>query len=140
MIYSPDYTIQLPEGGEVHLLFNTWAIKKYCEKQGIEMEELLTRLKVKELPDLMLSAAESYARYNKQEFKATDLDACEWMDAMGGFNGPKLAEIVKTFLRRVSGLTEAEYEERVQAATEEKKREVTPLPGDPSINTLQQAV
>jgi hypothetical protein len=104
MVYSPDYTISLAQGKQIPLLFNTWAYKKFCQSIGIELEELLSRLsanqeeqkpiiRFSELTNFFLCAAESYCRYNNQQFTQTDLDACGWVDALGGVTSPKLREM-----------------------------------------------
>jgi hypothetical protein len=102
MTLLPDYTID-----NVNFSFNSYALQKYCNQKGIEMEDLYnmvregTAFKSSELPALLLVAAESYALYNKQPFTFTELDAFGWIDSVGGFNSSKVVDVFKIFAARL---------------------------------------
>src|SRR6476620_8991567 len=106
MNYTPDYQIQT-DGEPVPLLFNSWTFRKYTGIKGIEFEDLLDNVREgrafrsSDLPELFLTAAESYRKFNKQEFTYTELDAYEWIDHMGGFNSVKLMDVYKAFVSKL---------------------------------------
>jgi hypothetical protein len=110
-----DYKIQTP-AGDIPLLFNTWTFRKYSETIGIELEDLLQNLgvskayKASHLPTLLLTAAESYCKFNSKEFTYTDLDACQWVDSFGGFNSEKLKEVYIAFLCKLYNKAPKDFE------------------------------
>lgn len=114
MFYSPDYTIQLPQGKQIPLLFNTWTYKKFTLGLGIELEDFIARLnpdengnrkpliKFSEYPQFFLCAAESFCKYNNQPFTHSDLDSCVWMDTLGGYTSEKLVELTLIAVGRLA--------------------------------------
>lgn len=118
MIFTPDHTIALKSGEQIPLLFNTWAQREYCKRAGIELKDLLASVKTEDLPDVLLVANEAICKYNNMAFSATIMDACLWVDEMGGFNGAALQNVYILFLAKVSGRTEAELLKLAKEATE----------------------
>lgn len=118
MKHTPDYIIK--NGGvKIPLLFNTWAIKRFCVNNKIEVEELLPTLKTRQIDELLAVAHESYQKYNGEEIKEiTDLDTCEWVDHLGGYNGKEMIKLIKIFMLKASGLTEDEFNKRMEIVGE----------------------
>jgi hypothetical protein len=116
MTYTPDYTITLDEGRTVPLLFKTWATKHFCIEQGFEVEEMYGNLKAKQIDAIFLKGHECYCKYNKFPFSATELDACEWVDELGGYNGKGTQEVLEIFLAKSVGKTVEEYRKLIDVS------------------------
>lgn len=101
-----DYTIDV-NGKKIPLLFNTWMFRKFCLLIGIEYEDLLSKVtegqafKFKDVPKLLLIANESYNRSSGIEASYTEDDACDWVDAIGGFNSDETGTIYKTYVSKL---------------------------------------
>lgn len=120
MVVKPDYTIAV-NGEEVHFAFNSYMFKKYCEKQGIELHELLAKVQKtltredelpdelksvqgfmpSDLPDILLVANQTYCLYNKLPFSAGELEACQWLDAIGGLLSKGYGELFIAFISKL---------------------------------------
>jgi hypothetical protein len=141
MIYTPDYSIDLPES-KVPLLFNTWTFREYSLKIGEELEDMYQgiasgkALKSKNIPDLLLIAAKSYARFNKKEFSFSEDDAFMWLDHMGGYNSEKLIKVYKVFVSKLLNISPEKFEVLLQGKGEKeeksKKKVQMPSPGKAS--------
>jgi hypothetical protein len=129
MIYIPDYTI-----GESHFLFNSLAFKKYCEKKGMELEDLLTDVKAMldtgkgfrtaDFPDILLAGHQSWCLYNKLPFTADEATAYMWMDELGGIVGGvgNRIELFKVIIGKLLNIDPALLEAKSETTeTEEKK-------------------
>lgn len=142
MQFTPDYIITRKDGSKVNLLFNSWMYRAYSYKKNIELEDLFVNIqkgvafKSRDLPDLLLIAAETYAKYNNAPFGYTEMDACLWVDEMGGYNSANLVELYKIFVSRLINVDQAEFEilwnkvingegEREQKPANGKKKAVT---------------
>jgi hypothetical protein len=129
MQFLPDYTIKLNDGKEVHFLFNTWTFRGFCNKKGIELEDLFINIqtgipfKVKDLPELLLVAAQSYAKYNSVPFQYTDEDACMWLDIIGGINSPELKTIYVLFVSKLVNVDPKQFEVLVDSVVEQVEKE-----------------
>ena len=147
---NADYKIKVSTG-DVPLLFNTWMFREYTKLKGIEMEDLFTNIqtgqgfKAKDIPDLMLVANQSFCKYNNKECTNTDLDACGWLDEMGGFNSPQIIDLYKLFVSKLINVDPVQFELLWNKVTEEKPKEekkkaqVRNLPGGGSTNTQRKA-
>ncbi|CAB4140270.1 hypothetical protein UFOVP402_17 [uncultured Caudovirales phage] len=74
---------------KVEMLFNTWAFRKFCEKRGMSLSELLTLLGgsigLHDLVDLMLAGTESFYMKHGKAIDFTEYDVTEWIDEAGLF-------------------------------------------------------
>lgn len=143
---TADYKIKL-SNGEIPLVFNTWMFREYTKLKGIEMEDLFTNIqtgqgfKAKDIPDLMLIAHQSWCKYNNKECTQTDLDACGWLDEMGGFNSPQIIDLYKMFVSKLINVDPVQFELLWNKVTEEKpqpekkKAAVKNSPGESSTKT-----
>ena len=116
MRFLPDYTIQLKDGSKIELLFNSFMFRSYSYRKGIELEDLFVGIqtggafKAKDLPDLLLTAAETFCKYNDAPCPYTDLDACVWLDEIGGFNSVKLVELYKIFVSKLVNVDQKQFD------------------------------
>ena len=127
MIYIPDYIIELQEGA-VKCLFNTRALRRYCEAKGLELSDFYLKIQktltlpadyteamhgVKDfvhsdLPELLEYGYESWCAYNKEPFFGGDLQKDLWIDSLGGIAGQQqaFAAIVLAIASRMVSTTE----------------------------------
>jgi hypothetical protein len=94
------YKIILPDNGEVVLWFSTWAFKKFAQSKNMSVDEMIQYciggvLKSEDMSNFMLIAAENeWQECSKDPFPYSERDADKWIDALGGFFGAKLKEVV----------------------------------------------
>jgi hypothetical protein len=85
------YTIHLKDKS-IPIHWGLWAQREYCRRNGIngplEYAAVLSdENKILDaIPDLILLAAEYAAKKQGQPFTYTEIDACEWIDEMGGYS------------------------------------------------------
>lgn len=130
MTYKPDYSIEL-SNGKIALLFNSWTFRQYSQKIGVELDDLYEliksgkAIKSKDLPTLLLIAAESFSWFNDQEFKYTEKDAYKWIDEVGGFNSPRFMDVFKVFVGKFLNIAperlEVIWQKAVNPGEEETK-------------------
>lgn len=105
---APDYTLQLnsKERGEytVPLVFNAFALRHFSRLIGVELDDLYIDLsdaykrskgeevttqakafKREFLPEFLLAGHIAHEKYNARACSSTDVDACQWLDDMGGY-------------------------------------------------------
>lgn len=149
MIFTPDYSITLPEGQRIDLLFSSYFYKKYCERKGIELHEFLkqigTVLSAKEdeepgrvkgftnddMPEIILVAHQVWCHYNKIPCDKTEADAYLWIDAMGGLvNGmATYSELFKVFVARLFNIDPGMVKTTVEELEEKKSPEAVMVVG-----------
>jgi hypothetical protein len=90
-------------------------------------------------------ANQSFCKYNNKECTNTDLDACGWLDEMGGFNSPQIIDLYKLFVSKLINVDPVQFELLWNKVIEEKPKEekkkaqVRNLPGGGSTNTQRKA-
>lgn len=125
---NADYKIK-SAGGEIPLLFNSWMFREYCRKKSIELEDLFTNIqngkgfRANDIPELLLTAHETFCRYNNKECTKTDLDSCLWLDEMGGFSSSAIVDIYKLFVSKLINIDQAQFELLWNKVTEPKEKE-----------------
>lgn len=93
-----EFKIVLPDA-EIPGKFGTWALKRFCMKKNYSLQQLgeaLTKnLSIDDMVEFILCAVEQSFRElkSKESFPFTDLDACMWVDELGGISGEKLNEL-----------------------------------------------
>lgn len=92
------YELELSSGEKVQLRFCTWSLKRFCQLQKIGPTDIGEALNGPESLDALsnlLRAAAEYPLYKEGITpKFTDLDACDWIDDMGGISGVKFQEMM----------------------------------------------
>lgn len=106
------YELELSSGEKVQLRFCTWSLKRFCQLQKIGPTEINEALNGQQSLDALcnlLRAAAEYPLYKEGITpKFTDLDACDWIDDMGGISGKKFQDVLASLTESLtSGLEEA---------------------------------
>lgn len=100
------YELKLSSGDKIQLQFCTWSLKRFCKLQGIGPSEIGDALNGKDSLDAianLLRAAAEYPLYKQgitPEF--TDMDACDWIDDLGGLGGEKFQEVMAALTESMS--------------------------------------
>lgn len=100
------YELELSSGEKVQLRFCTWSLKRFCQLQGVGPAEIGDALSgsdsIGAISNLLRAAAE-YPLYKEGITpKFTDLDACDWIDDLGGLNSPKFSKIMEVLTDSMS--------------------------------------
>jgi hypothetical protein len=86
------------EDQTINLIFRTWAFKRFCDLNNLSFSAMLEILSddihFDKLIQLVLCAAEYACKKENKEFNYTDVDACEWIDSLGGISGKKFLEMI----------------------------------------------
>jgi hypothetical protein len=92
------YELELSSGEKVQLRFCTWSLKRFCQLQKIGPADIGDALNGPDSLDAianLLRAAAEYPLYKEGITpKFTDLDACDWIDDMGGISGKKFQDVL----------------------------------------------
>jgi len=82
----------------------TWSTKRLCDKKGWSILEFMVRfsdtekLTLDDMCQLLLCAVEYKWRKDKKgSFPYTDIDACEWLEEMGGFGSEDWNKLLNHF-------------------------------------------
>lgn len=94
LLPSKEFELHLSSGNVVKGKFGTWVVQRFCIKRNISLIDFMekfspdgiSKLRLDDITDLFLCCAEYIARKEKVKFEYTDLDACEWLEEMGGIN------------------------------------------------------
>lgn len=123
-----EFEITLNDGTVIKGQFGTWCIKRFCDKHNLTLSQFVN-IKPEDysfahITDMILIAVEHSTRKAKQPFGYTDVDACGWIDQLGGLMGTSLMDL---FNHQVSELELPPAPE----ANDEKKTNLTgqSLPG-----------
>ena len=105
------YELKLSSGEKVQLQFCTWSLKRFCKLQGIGPSEIGDALNGVDSLDAitnLLTAAAEYPLYKQGITPSfTDMDACDWIDDLGGIAGVKFQEVMAALTESLSsGLEE----------------------------------
>lgn len=77
--------------------FNTWALKRFCDKNKLTLGQLQSKkpedYTMNDIIELILCAVESKARKTETPFSYSDVEACEWIDELGGIYSEKLVAV-----------------------------------------------
>lgn len=87
-----EFIITLENGEKVTGKYGTWAMKRFCQKRNLTLQTVSDKLKEPDIDDaveFVLSAVEQKFRESKSKegFPFNDVDACMWIDELGGIAG-----------------------------------------------------
>lgn len=94
-----EFVIKLEDGKAIPGKFGTWALKTFCMKKGYSLsqlgEALSKNLSIDDMVQFILSAVEQSFRElkSKESFPYTDIDACSWIDEMGGISSEEMTKL-----------------------------------------------
>jgi hypothetical protein len=91
-----EFEITLKDGSIIKGQFGTWALKRFCDKLKYSIKQAGDHLGDPAMADVVeyiLCAVEHTARKTKQPFEFTDVDACDWIDQLGGWQGETFVKL-----------------------------------------------
>jgi hypothetical protein len=121
------YIVHLPDGRVIPLTFNTWVFRNYANSKGQTLDEFHNRLNggnfsTDDVIDLMLWGSKyAHAKTNSgAHFPFTDMDACEWFDALGGMTGEKAMQLMLVIVGTMANKDPSDIQDKV---SQQKKSE-----------------
>jgi hypothetical protein len=89
LLPSKEFEIILNDGKTIKGQYTLWAVKQFCLKKNISLSKLEAAmsqetLSLDDLTTMLLCAVEYKCRLDKQPFIYSDIDACAWIEEMGG--------------------------------------------------------
>ena len=93
------FEITLADGKVIKGQFSLWASKRYADKKGYSLQQLIEKSGVENISfddicQILLCAVEYVSRKEKQGFAFSDIDACEWIEEMGGLIGEQFQKLM----------------------------------------------
>jgi len=106
------FEITLNDGTVVRGQYGTWSLKRFCDKQKLSLGQLQDKkpldYSMSDIVDLILCAVEQKTRQDKTgDFAFTDVDACSWIDELGGIFSP---DVTSLFNHQSSGIEQKKTE------------------------------
>jgi len=99
LLPSKEFEITLNSGEIIKGKFGTWAAKRFCDKLGLSISDFIQlqsgdTLSFEHLCQTILCAVEYKSRKDKKGFAYSDVDACEWIEELGGLGSEKYTKLV----------------------------------------------
>jgi hypothetical protein len=99
LLHRKEFEITLNDKSVIKGQYSLWSIKRYCDKKNFSLTQLneqLTSDKISfdDVCQLLLCAVEYKTRVEKKGFSFTDIDACEWIEQLGGLMGEKYTALM----------------------------------------------
>lgn len=91
-----EFTITLDSGTVIKGQYGTWALKRYCDKNKLTLKQVGERLSdpsLNDAIDYVLCAIEYSARKEGTPFSMTDVQLCDYIDELGGWQGEEFNKI-----------------------------------------------
>lgn len=93
------FEITLEDKTVIRGQFGLWASKRFADKKGLSLSQLLElrdaeKLSLDDICLVLLSAVEYISRQEKKGFPYTDIDACQWIEELGGLLGEGFEKIM----------------------------------------------
>lgn len=114
-----EFEITLNSGDTIKGKYGTWAAKRFCDKQNLSIVQFIekfgevSKLSFNDIVLLILCSVEyAWRKENRGAFVYSDVDACEWVEELGGFGSEAYNRLFAHFSSDVE-------------STEEKKTEVS---------------
>lgn len=87
-----EFEITLENAEVIRGQYSLWSIKRFCDKKNLSLNQLQEAMSADKLTfddvcEVLLCAVEFKCRQNKEVFKYTDVDACNWIESLGGLMG-----------------------------------------------------
>ena len=91
-----EFEITLEDGTVIKGQFGTWALKRFCDKQKYSIAQAGAKLgdpSMSDVVEYVLCAVEHTARKTNSPFSYTDVQACDWIDQLGGWQSGTFVEL-----------------------------------------------
>jgi hypothetical protein len=87
-----EFEFTLEDGTIIKGKFCLWSIKRFCDKLKLSLSQLSERLTEEkatfdDICQILLCAVEYKVRKEGKPFTYNDIDACEWIEHLGGLEG-----------------------------------------------------
>lgn len=95
-----EFEFTLKDGTKIKGQFSLWAVKRFCDKLKLSLSQLGERLGADKVTfddtcQVLLCAVEYTARKNKLPFSYNDVDACDWIEELGGLDGENYLALMR---------------------------------------------
>jgi hypothetical protein len=95
-----EFEFTLDDGTIIKGKFCLWSIKRFCDKLKLSLSQLSERLTEDKVTfddtcQILLCAVEYKVRKEGKPFSYNDIDACEWIESLGGFEGEEYKLLMK---------------------------------------------
>jgi hypothetical protein len=92
------FEIHLEDGEVIAGQYGTWALSRFCDRIGVTLTDLSKRMEkgitMNDLLLFILCSVEYTCRKEKKSFAFNDLDAAQWVDALGGVGSEQVARLI----------------------------------------------
>ncbi len=91
-----EFEITLSDGTVIRGQYGTWALKRFCDKFGYSLKDAGTHLhdpSLDEVVQYVLAAVEYPFAKKGDKCPYNDVDACDWIDQVGGIQSPEFAKL-----------------------------------------------
>lgn len=94
-----EFEITLESGEIIAGKFGTWAVKRFCDQRKYTLKQMQDVFSnqaygIADLAEFLLAAVEYKMRREGKKFEYSEMNACEWIDELGGAEG---ADLMKLF-------------------------------------------
>lgn len=92
------FEITLIDGTVIKGQFSTWSLKRLCDKTKMSLKQIGEKLLDPSLGDVtefLLCAVEYITRKEKRETFYSDIDACDWIDQIGGIQSDEFLSLFR---------------------------------------------
>jgi hypothetical protein len=109
------FIITLENGDKIHGKFGTYALRRLClhkKFNDAQLYEAFTTRLLEILPEYLLFAAENYFRELKikESFPYDEIDACNWIDDMGGLSSKCVIDLCDYAAESIAGEKKSQKE------------------------------
>lgn len=106
------FEITLEDGSIIKGKFGTWALRRFCDKKNLTLEQAGEKLRdLTGFADYLLYSVEGEMRKSGEACPYTDIQCCDWIDQLGGISS-------ELFIKLISHTND-------ETTNEEKKTEPT---------------
>ena len=105
LLPSKCFEITLESKDVIKGKFSLWAIKRYCDRKELSMSDFaekfsaegIAKLSFDDVTLLILTSVEYQSRKDKKGFAFSDIDACEWIEEIGGYGSENFNKLFSHF-------------------------------------------
>lgn len=95
-----EFEITLEDGTIINGQFSLWAVKRFCDKLKLTLSQLGERMQADKVTmddtcQVLLCAVEYKTRKAGKPFGYTDIDACDWIERLGGIESENYLNLMR---------------------------------------------